>query len=353
MQPGRLAAAALDGNDRRQSIFGNELCASAHPSDVAAALVALRATVRTTRRELPVAELYRLPTDEDRNVTSLATDELVLELDVPAPEASTYLKAMDRRKWAFPLVGVAAARFPDGIRIALAGVAPIPWALDSATALRDAPPRDGLQGRDRPGPRAASAGGSRRDSALGSRALIRREGRTRRRGVPDNGCRGELPVCSTRRSRTRSTCTNFGAFSFRLDVEDSPCTTASFAALVRKRFFDGTRFHRIVPGFVIQGGDPTATGTGGPGYSVVDVPPANALYTRGVVAMAKSGNEPPGTSGSQFFVVTGDDAGLPPEYAILGVITKGLRVVERIGRLGDANERPTRKVVVLRMTLTP
>ncbi len=107
-----------------------------------------------------------------------------------------------------------------------------------------------------------------------------------------------------------------------------------------------------MPGFVIQGGDPTATGTGGPGYSVVDVPPANALYTRGVVAMAKSGNEPPGTSGSQFFVVTGDDAGLPPEYAILGVITKGLRVVERIGRLGDANERPTRKVVVLRMTLT-
>jgi len=147
--------------------------------------------------------------------------------------------------------------------------------------------------------------------------------------------------------------TNLGAFSFRLDVEDSPCTTSSFAALVRKRFFDGTRFHRIVPGFVIQGGEPTATGTGGPGYTVVDVPPANALYTKGVVAMAKSGPEPPGTSGSQFFIVTGDDAGLPPEYAILGVITKGLRVVERIGRLGDANEHPTRRIVVLRMTLTP
>jgi len=134
---------AKDGAHREHAIFGNELCASAHPSDVAAALVALRATVRTTRRELPVAELYRLPTDEDRNVTSLATDELVLELDVPAPEASTYLKAMDRRKWAFPLVGVAAARFPDGIRIALAGVAPIPWALDSATALDDATPLPG------------------------------------------------------------------------------------------------------------------------------------------------------------------------------------------------------------------
>jgi xanthine dehydrogenase YagS FAD-binding subunit len=134
---------AKDGAHREHAIFGNELCASAHPSDVAAALVALRATVRTTRRELPVAELYRLPTDDNRNVTTLAPDELILELDVPTPEASTYLKAMDRRKWAFPLVGVAAARFPDGIRIALAGVAPIPWALDSATALDDATPLPG------------------------------------------------------------------------------------------------------------------------------------------------------------------------------------------------------------------
>lgn len=147
--------------------------------------------------------------------------------------------------------------------------------------------------------------------------------------------------------------TNLGEFSFRLDVKDSPCTTASFASLVRKGFFDGTRFHRIVPRFVIQGGDPTATGTGGPGYTVVDVPPTNVAYTEGVVAMAKAADEPPGSSGSQFFVVTGNDAGLPPEYAILGMVTKGLPVVERIGRLGAVNERPTRKVVVLRMTVTP
>lgn len=170
---------------------------------------------------------------------------------------------------------------------------------------------------------------------------------------PTSGSRVEFPLLDPSKPHSVYVLTNLGAFSFRLDVEDSPCTTSSFAALVRKRFFDGTRFHRIVPGFVIQGGDPTATGTGGPGYSVVDVPPANALYTKGVVAMAKSGPEPPGTSGSQFFIVTGDDAGLQPDYAILGVITKGLRVVERIGRLGDANEQPTRKVVVLRMTLTP
>jgi xanthine dehydrogenase YagS FAD-binding subunit len=90
-----------------------------------------------------VAELYRLPTDDDRNVTTLAPDELILEVDVPGPEASTYLKAMDRRKWAFPLVGVAAARFPDGIRLALAGVAPIPWTLDSTAALDDATPLPG------------------------------------------------------------------------------------------------------------------------------------------------------------------------------------------------------------------
>src|SRR5438093_852140 len=140
----------------------------------------------------------------------------------------------------------------------------------------------------------------------------------------------------------------------RQDVGNSPCTTSSFAALVRKRFFDGTRFHRIVPGFVIQGGDPTATGKGGPGYSVRDVPASDSRYTKGVVAMAKTAAELPGTSGSQFFVVTAVDAGLPPEYAILGVVTKGLRVVERIGRLGDpVNERPTRRVVVQRVVVTP
>lgn len=134
---------ARNGAHREHAIFGNESCASAHPSDVAAALVALGASLRTTRRELPVADLYRLPTDDDRRMTTLAADELILELDVPAPVASTYLKAMDRRKWAFPLVGVAAARFPDGIRLALAGVAPIPWTLDAAAALDDATPLPG------------------------------------------------------------------------------------------------------------------------------------------------------------------------------------------------------------------
>ena len=134
---------AREGAHREHAVFGNELCASAHPSDIAAALLALGATLRTTAREVPIAELYRLPTADDRNVTTLAPDELILELDVPAPKASTYLKAMYRRKWAFPLVGVAAVQSSDGIRIALAGVAPIPWTLDAPAALDDATPLPG------------------------------------------------------------------------------------------------------------------------------------------------------------------------------------------------------------------
>jgi xanthine dehydrogenase YagS FAD-binding subunit len=134
---------AKAGAHREHAIFGNERCASAHPSDVAAALLALGATVRTTGRELPIGELYRLPTDDDRNVTALAANELILELDVPTPDASTYLKAMDRKKWAFPLVGVAAARFGEEIRLALAGVAPIPWTIDGPGALDAATPLPG------------------------------------------------------------------------------------------------------------------------------------------------------------------------------------------------------------------
>jgi xanthine dehydrogenase YagS FAD-binding subunit len=134
---------ARDGAHREHAIFGNEQCASAHPSDIAAALLALGAKLRTTRRELAIGELYRLPTDDNREVTTLAPDELILELDVPAPDASVYLKAMDRRKWAFPIVGVAAARLDSEVRIALAGVAPIPWTLDSSAALDEATPLPG------------------------------------------------------------------------------------------------------------------------------------------------------------------------------------------------------------------
>lgn len=130
---------AHEGEHREHAIFANDFCASAHPSDVAASLLALGATLRTNRRELGVADLYRLPTEDDRRTTTLDPGELILELNVPEPESSVYLKAMDRKRWAFPLVGVAAARTGGVTRVGLAGVAPIPWlltgSLDEATPL--------------------------------------------------------------------------------------------------------------------------------------------------------------------------------------------------------------------------
>jgi xanthine dehydrogenase YagS FAD-binding subunit len=132
---------AREGEHREHAIFANDFCASAHPSDVAAALVALGATVRTTRRELPVRELYRLPTEDDRRTTTLAGGEVLLELDVPPADASVYLKAMDRRRWSFPLIGVAAVRRDDETTVALAGAAPVPWLLEGP--LDDATPLPG------------------------------------------------------------------------------------------------------------------------------------------------------------------------------------------------------------------
>jgi cyclophilin family peptidyl-prolyl cis-trans isomerase len=141
--------------------------------------------------------------------------------------------------------------------------------------------------------------------------------------------------------------TSCGTFVVAIDTRSAPNTAASLVALADSGFFDDTVFHRIVPGFVIQGGDPTQSGSGGPGYSVVDRPAADSRYVRGMVAMAKSAQEPAGSAGSQFFVVTDDDAGLPPEYAIVGEVIEGLDVVSAIGALGDAaTERPVRPVVI-------
>ena len=133
--------------------------------------------------------------------------------------------------------------------------------------------------------------------------------------------------------------TNCGSFTIELDQKTAPKTSASLVSLAESGFFDSTTFHRVVPGFVIQGGDPTGTGTGGPGYNTVDVPPADATYTKGVVAMAKTGAEAPGTSGSQFFVVTGADVGLPPEYAIVGKVTEGSTRSSRSTRSAPATGR--------------
>lgn len=145
--------------------------------------------------------------------------------------------------------------------------------------------------------------------------------------------------------------TNCGSFTVTLDPKTAPNTTASLVALAEMGYFDDTVFHRVVPGFVIQGGDPTQTGTGGPGYSTVDVPPSGARYTKGVVAMAKTSTEPPGASGSQFFVVTGADAGLSPDYAIVGKVTAGMDTVERIDALGVGDGPPSQAVVVKAVTV--
>jgi peptidyl-prolyl cis-trans isomerase B (cyclophilin B) len=171
---------------------------------------------------------------------------------------------------------------------------------------------------------------------------------------PASGCKradppapkgeGSLKAPEQRLARNRTwtaeVTTNCGAFTIALDARRWPKTASSFAALARKGFYDGLTIHRIVPGFVIQGGDPKGDGTGGPGYAVVERPPASTRYTKGVVAMAKTGAEAPGTSGSQFYVVLGDDAGLPPEYAVVGKVTKGMDVVERIGELPLATQDP-------------
>ena len=134
---------AREGLHSEHAIFANDFCASAHPSDVAAALLALRAVVRTDRRELPLADLYRLPTEDDRSTTTLGDDELILELEHDQPHASTYLKAMDRRRYAFAIVGVAAARYESETTLVLAGVAPVPWALESDRELQLATPLPG------------------------------------------------------------------------------------------------------------------------------------------------------------------------------------------------------------------
>jgi peptidyl-prolyl cis-trans isomerase B (cyclophilin B) len=147
--------------------------------------------------------------------------------------------------------------------------------------------------------------------------------------------------------------TSCGTLEITLDVKHNPKTAASFAHLAQEGFYDGLAFHRIVPGFVVQGGDPENSGQGGPGYSVVEAPPKGQKYTRGVVAMAKTELEDPGTSGSQFFIVTAKDAGLPADYAVAGKVTKGDDVVELLANVPNdpADNRPTKPVIMEKVTI--
>jgi peptidyl-prolyl cis-trans isomerase B (cyclophilin B) len=167
-------------------------------------------------------------------------------------------------------------------------------------------------------------------------------------GARDSEPSGSAPMAELDASTTYTLTfdTSCGSFTVTLDPDQAPKTAASLVALANAGYFDETIFHRVVPGFVIQGGDPTQSGAGGPGYSTVDVPPSGSAYTQGLVAMAKSGVEAPGTAGSQFFVVTGADAGLPPEYAIVGEVTEGMDTVLRIDALGVSDGPPSQPVVV-------
>lgn len=160
-----------------------------------------------------------------------------------------------------------------------------------------------------------------------------------------------------KRRYTATLRTNCGTIRIRLDVREFPTTTRSFMRLAQAGFYDGLSFHRIAkPGgndFVIQAGDPQGTGDGGPGYSVVERPPRNVRYPFGTVAMAKAGDDKPGTSGSQFFIVTGDGAGLEPIYAVVGRVVAGRGAVKRIAAVpaDPVTEEPIDPVIVKKLTI--
>lgn len=161
------------------------------------------------------------------------------------------------------------------------------------------------------------------------------------------------------RSYTVRLATNCGPVVIQLAVKEAPKTTTSFAHLVRIGYYNDLTFHRVVAGFVVQGGDPNGNGTGGPSWQIVEPPPANLRYTKGVVAMAKGGSAPPGASGSQFFIVSGSTVNLPPVYALVGHVVSGQKAVEAIARVpteappeGGEASRPRVPIVIERAALT-
>jgi cyclophilin family peptidyl-prolyl cis-trans isomerase len=143
--------------------------------------------------------------------------------------------------------------------------------------------------------------------------------------------------------------TSHGTMVIALDPLAAPRTVNSFVFLARYHYYDGIVFHRIIPGFVLQGGDPTGSGSGGPGYRFPDELPGAGKYKLGSLAMANAG---PDTNGSQFFVISGPDGvGLPPLYALFGEVVSGLDVVETINKLGSRSGAPKEKVVIESVTI--
>ena len=148
---------------------------------------------------------------------------------------------------------------------------------------------------------------------------------------------------------TATMVTSKGTMTIALDPQAAPRTVNSFVFLARYHYFDGIVFHRVIPGFVLQGGDPTGTGTGGPGYRFNDELPKPGRYELGSLAMANSG---PDTNGSQFFVISGPDGmRLPPQYSLFGKVVSGLETVAAIDAVGTAGGKPTEQVTIESVTI--
>ena len=148
---------------------------------------------------------------------------------------------------------------------------------------------------------------------------------------------------------TATMVTTKGTIVIALDPIAAPRTVNNFVFLARYHYFDGIVFHRIIPGFVIQGGDPEGTGTGGPGYRFADELPKPGRYQIGSLAMANAG---PNTNGSQFFIITGrDGASLPPNYSLFGAVVTGGEVVQAIDAVGTRSGNPTERVLMESVTI--
>jgi cyclophilin family peptidyl-prolyl cis-trans isomerase len=161
---------------------------------------------------------------------------------------------------------------------------------------------------------------------------------------------GPPPMCiDPGRRYTATMVTTKGTMTIALDPVAAPKTVNSFVFLARYHYFDGVVFHRIIPGFVLQGGDPTGTGRGGPGYRFADELPAAGRYEVGSLAMANAG---PDTNGSQFFVISGPSGvALPPQYSLFGKVVKGTEVIAAIDSVGSRSGTPSENVTIESVTI--
>ncbi len=161
----------------------------------------------------------------------------------------------------------------------------------------------------------------------------------------------EPPMCiDTTKRYTAVMETSMGTMTIALDPVSAPRTVNSFVVLARYHYFDGIVFHRVIPGFVLQGGDPTGTGTGGPGYKFADELPKPGRYELGSLAMANAGSD---TNGSQFFVISGPDGmALPPKYSLFGKVVSGLETVAAIDAVGTPQGKPKERVTIEKVTIS-